>query len=251
MIIIKSKKEIECIRKACNIVSQTFEYIAGIIKPGITTAEIDKEIESFITGKNARPAFKGYRGFPSSACISVNEVVIHGIPDGTILREGDIAGVDIGVEKDGCFGDSAYTYNVGEIDGKADTLLSTTKKALFRAIEVAEEGNRIGDISSIIQETAESAGFNVVKEYVGHGVGLQLHEDPPIPNIGKSGRGPRLKPGMTVAIEPMINSGKSDVKVLDDGWTVVTQDGQLSAHFEHTILITNNKAEVLTSSTLY
>lgn len=251
MIIIKSEREISGIRRASEVLIETFEYAGNIVEPGITTEQLDKEIENFILNKGAKPAFKGYRGFPASSCISVNEVVIHGIPDDVKLKEGDIAGIDIGVEYRGYFSDSAFTFPVGDISEETEDLLFVTKKALFNAIEKSVEGNRIGDVSHSIQETAEKSNYNVVREFVGHGVGKHLHEDPPIPNYGKEGRGPRLKEGMTVAIEPMINAGTGQTRVLDDGWTVVTRDKKLSAHYEHTILIGKQKAEVLTISELY
>ncbi|MCK4420645.1 type I methionyl aminopeptidase [candidate division WOR-3 bacterium] len=251
MIIIKNKKEIECIKRASDILVETFYHINDMITPGVKTRELDEEIEKVIRQKGAIPAFKGYRGFPASSCISINEVVIHGIPDDMKLCSGDIVGIDIGVKYNGCFSDAAYTFGVGEISGEAERLLNTTKKALFASIEEARSGNRIGDISHTIQQTAESAGYNVVREYVGHGVGLQLHEDPAIPNYGRKGVGPRLKKGMVLAIEPMINMGTHRLTVMDDGWTVVTEDKRLSAHYEHTIAITDNGAEILTLSDLY
>ena len=251
MIIIKSKKEIECIRRSGRLLGDTFEYVKDLIVPGLTTQKLDKEIETFITEKGAKPAFKGYGGFPASACISINEVVIHGIPDERILKSGDIVGVDIGVLYNGCFSDSAYTFGVENISKEAERLMRTTQKALYRAIDKARAGNRVGDISHIVEQTAESEGYNVVREFVGHGVGRQLHEEPPVPNFGREGIGPRLKEGMTLAIEPMINIGTYEVRVLDDGWTVVTRDNELSAHYEHTILITDNEAEILTSFSLY
>lgn len=251
MIIIKSEEEIECIRRSGRLLADTFEYVKDLIVPGLTTQKLDKEIETFITEKGAKPAFKGYGGFPASACISINEVVIHGIPDERILKSGDIVGVDIGVLYNGCFSDSAYTFGVGNISKEAERLMRTTQKALYRAIDKARAGNRVGDISHIVEQTAESEGYNVVREFVGHGVGRQLHEEPPIPNFGREGIGPRLKEGMTLAIEPMINIGTYEVSVLDDGWTVVTRDNELSAHYEHTILITDNEAEILTSLSLY
>lgn len=238
-------------RIASEILMGTFLMIDDLIEPGITTGELDNEIESYIRNREARPAFKGYRGFPASSCISINEVVIHGIPDGRKLKEGDIVGIDIGVEKNGCFSDSAYTFPVGEINAEKQKLLDCTEKALNRAIDEMVEGNRIGDISHAIQNTAESNGFNVVRQFVGHGVGKELHEDPPVPNFGQKGRGPRLKKGMTLAIEPMINAGDYKVEVLEDGWTVVTEDGKPSAHYEHTILITEDEPEIMTESALH
>ena len=251
MIIIKSKNEIECIQEASKILVKTFEHINDLIHPGMTTRELDKEIERFIKCLGARPAFKGYKGFPASACISINEVVIHGIPDKRRIQPGDIVSVDIGVEYKGCFSDSAYTFGVGEISKESESLMKSTRLALFNAILKATPGKRVGDISHTIQKTAERAGYNVVREFVGHGVGLKLHEDPPIPNFGKKDVGPRLKNGMILAIEPMINAGTFEVNVLDDGWTVVTEDRNLSAHYEHTILVTDGEALILTNSSLY
>lgn len=251
MIIIKSEREIECIKKSSDLLVKTFEHVKDLISPGITTQELNEEVEDYILSMGASPAFKGYQGYPASACISINEVVIHGIPDETKLKSGDIVGIDIGVEYKGCFSDAAYTFGVDEISKESQKLLKTTRQALFKAIEQARIGNRIGDMSHVIQQTAERAGYSVVREFVGHGVGRKLHEDPPIPNFGRRGVGPRLKKGMTLAIEPMINTGTFKVKVLDDGWTVVTKDRKPSAHYEHTILITDNEASILTNSSLY
>jgi methionyl aminopeptidase len=251
MIIIKSEKEINCIEKASNLLAKTFEYIEGFITSDITTLELDRKIEEYIKEIGGRPAFKGYKGFPASACISINEVVIHGIPDERKLKSGDIVGIDIGIEHSGCFSDAAFTFGVGEVSKEKESLMKTTKKALFNAIEVARVGNRVGDISNIIQKTSNRAGYSVVRDYVGHGVGIKLHEEPPIPNFGKKGVGPRLKKGMTIAIEPMFNLGTFRVDVLKDNWTVVTKDRKPSAHYEHTILITDNNAKILTDSSLY
>lgn len=251
MIIIKSKKEIECIKKASNLLAKTFEYVKGMISPDVTTVELDQEIEEYVRQLGGKPAFKGYKGYPASACISINEVVIHGIPDKRRLKSGDIVGIDVGIEFNGCFSDAAYTFGVGDVAEELKKLMKTTEQALFNAIEVARIGNRIGDISHEIQQTAENAGYSVVREFVGHGVGLKLHEEPPIPNFGKNGVGPRLKKGMTLAIEPMINLGTFQVEVLNDGWTVVTKDRKSSAHYEHTILITDDEAKILTNSLLY
>ena len=251
MIIIKSEKEINCIAHASNLLAKTFEYIQDFITPDITTIEIDREIEEYIKKIGGRPAFKGYKGFPASSCISKNEVVIHGIPDERKLKSGDIVGIDIGIEYNGCFSDAAFTFGVEKVSKEKESLMETTKEALYNAIEVARVGNRVGDISYIIQETSKKAGFSVVRDYVGHGVGVKLHEEPPIPNFGKKGVGPRLKKGMTIAIEPMLNFGTFRVERLKDNWTVVTKDRKPSAHYEHTILITDNKARILTDSSLY
>ncbi len=251
MIIIKSASEIQGIKDSSNILAETFEYIKDIIKEGMITKELDMEIENFIKKNSATPAFKGYRGFPASSCISINEVVIHGIPGNQRIKEGDLVGIDIGVQYHGFFSDAAYTFGIENLTEEANKLIETTKKALYNAIGQMKNNNRVGDISHVVQKTAENAGFNVVRDFVGHGVGKKLHEDPPVPNFGKSGVGPRLKSGMIIAVEPMINAGSYEVKVLDDGWTVITCDGKPSVHFEHTILVTDKQAEVLTKSSLY
>jgi methionyl aminopeptidase len=251
MIIIKSDKEIKGIKESSKILSLTFEYINDIIKEGMKTKELDRKIEEFIKKNNAYPAFKGYRGFPASSCISINEVVIHGIPDERLIEKGDIVGIDVGVKYNGFFSDAAYTFGIGELTEEAEKLLSVTKTALYNAIQEMKKDNRVGDISNAIQKTAEDAGFNVVRDFVGHGVGKNLHEDPAVPNFGEKGVGARLKKGMTIAVEPMINAGSHEVKILGDNWTVITGDGKLSAHFEHTILISEAEPEILTNSSLY
>ena len=251
MIIIKSDKEIKGIKEASKILSITFEYINDTIREGMKTKDLDKRIDEFIIKNNAYPAFKGYRGYPAASCISINEVVIHGIPDEREIKEGDLVGIDVGVKYHGFFSDAAYTFGIGKLKEEAKKLLNVTKTALYNAIPEMKKDNRVGDISNAIQKTAEDAGFNVVRDFVGHGVGKKLHEDPPIPNFGEKGVGPRLKKGMTIAIEPMINAGNYQVKILEDNWTVVTGDGKLSAHFEHTILISETGPEILTNSSLY
>jgi len=251
MIIIKSDKEIKGIKESSKILSLTFEYINDIIREGMKTKALDKEIEEFIKKNKAYPAFKGYRGFPASSCISINEVVIHGIPDDRKIKEGDIVGIDVGVKYHGFFSDAAYTFGIGKLKEEAKKLISVTKTALYNAIQKMKKDNRVGDISNAIQKTAEDAGYNVVRDFVGHGVGKNLHEDPAVPNFGEKGVGLRLKNGMTIAVEPMINAGSHKVKILGDNWTVVTEDGKLSAHFEHTILISETGAEILTNSSLY
>jgi methionyl aminopeptidase len=251
MIIIKSPKEIKGIKEASRILSLTFEHINDIISAGMRTKELDKIIDDFITKNKAYPAFKGYRGFPAASCISVNEVVIHGIPDEKVINEGDIVGVDVGVKYQDFYSDAAYTFGMGKLSKNAENLLRVTKTALYNAIEKTKVNNRVGDISNTVQKTAEDAGFNVVRDFVGHGVGKDIHEDPAIPNFGQKGVGSRLKSGMTIAIEPMINIGSYKVKILRDGWTVVTEDGNLSAHFEHTVLISETGPEILTKSSLY
>ncbi|MEO0293429.1 MAG: type I methionyl aminopeptidase [candidate division WOR-3 bacterium] len=251
MIILKSKKEIEGIKDASKILAETFEFINEIIQEGMETKALDREIEEFIKKKKALPAFKGYRGYPASSCISINEVVIHGIPCERCIKEGDLVSVDVGVKYKEFYSDAAFTFGIGKIDKKAEKLIEIGKMALYKAIEEIKEENRVGDISWAIQETAEKAGFNVVRDFVGHGVGVELHEDPPIPNFGEKGIGPKLKKGMTIAVEPMINAGTSKVRILEDGWTVVTEDGSPSVHFEHTILVTEKGPLILTESSLY
>jgi methionyl aminopeptidase len=246
MIILKSSQEIERIAQACGIVAKTLDAVKVIVKPGITTAEIESFVDAYIRENNAVPAFKGYRGYPASICTSVNNEVIHGIPSDRVLKEGDILSVDLGVYKDGFYGDGAYTFPVGKIHPDAERLLKVTEEALYIGIENAKADNRVSDISYSIQNHVESNGFSVVRAFVGHGIGSELHEEPQIPNFGLPGRGPRLRPGMTLAIEPMVNEGGYEVLILDDGWTVVTMDGKLSAHFEHSILVTLDKPRILT-----
>ncbi len=232
---------------ACRIVAETLQGISERIAPGVTTKELDEFAESYILSKGARPAFKGYRGYPASVCTSVNDQVVHGIPSrGARLRKGDIVSVDIGVYYRGFYGDAALTIPVGEIDAQAKKLLAVTERALETGIEKAASGNRLSDVSCSIQECVEAEGFSVVRNFVGHGIGRQLHEEPQIPNFGRRGEGPRLREGMTLAIEPMVNAGGWEVVILDDGWTAVTKDGSLSAHFEHTVALTKNGCEVLT-----
>ena len=251
MIPIKNEKEIELMRISSRITAETFELVWSLIKPGVSTEKIDREIDRFIRSKGARPAFKGLYGFPASACISVNEEVVHGIPSKKrVLEEGDIVSVDIGVEYRGYYGDSAFTFPVGEVDERKQKLMLRTLEALYRGIEMARAGNRVQDISFAIQQHAESFGYGVVRELVGHGIGKALHEEPQVPNFGQPNRGPKLKAGMTIAIEPMINLGVPGVYTLDDGWTVVTQDGLPSAHYEHTVLIQDGKPEILTKNNL-
>lgn len=246
MIILKSQDEIDRIAEACRIVAKTLEYLKDMIKPGITTRDIERMADDYIRSNTGVSAFKGYRGYPASICASVNDEVIHGIPSGRVLEEGDVLGVDLGVYKDGFYGDAAHTFPVGKIDAKAERLLKVAEESLYIGISNATEGNRISDISSSIQNHAESNGFSVVRAFVGHGIGRNLHEDPQVPNFGIPGRGPRLRQGMTIAIEPMVNEGSHEVVILDDGWTAVTIDGGLSAHFEHTVLITSGEPKILT-----
>jgi len=243
---IKTSRDIERIRKASCIVVKVIKALKKQVRPGVSTEELDVRAGELIESLGALPAFKGYRGFPCNICTSVNEVVVHGIPGRQLLQRGDIIGLDIGVNLDGCFGDAAVTLPVGKIDGKTKKLLKVTKKALYLGIKKARCGNRLSDISHAIGSFVESQGFSVVREFVGHGVGLAMHESPAIPNFGKPNQGPRLEPGMIFAIEPMVNMGRADVEVLKDGWTAVTRDKSLSGHFEHTVLVTEGKPEILT-----
>jgi methionyl aminopeptidase len=247
MVIIKSPREIEQLKRSNAMVAEVFEKLRGMIAPGITTRELDQVAEEFILLKGARPAFKGYRGFPATLCISINDEVVHGIPGQRRLKEGDIVSLDVGVNYIGYFGDAAITLPVGEVDPEAKRLLEVTKKALYIGIEKAKAGNRLFDISYAIQSWVESNGFSVVRDFVGHGIGKELHEEPQIPNFGTPHQGPRLEKGMVFALEPMVNEGTHEVRVLSDGWTVVTADGKRSAHFEHTIAITDDGAEILST----
>ncbi len=247
MIVIKTSNELLKMRKAGAITGGALMAAKAAIRPGMSTLELDKIIKNYIVSHGARPSFLGYNGFPASACISVNDTVIHGIPTSREkLKEGDIVSVDVGAYIDGYHGDSAKTFAVGEISEEAKRLMASTEESLMLAIEIAKPGVRIGDISSAIQKYNEDRGFSVVREFVGHGVGAKLHEDPEVPNFGRAGHGPRLMPGMVIAIEPMINAGKAGVRILGDGWTVKTTDKSLSAHFEHTIAITSQGAMILT-----
>ena len=251
MILIKSKKEIDYIRESCRIVAETLQLLKSNVKPGITTLELDKIAEDYIRSNNAIPAFKGYSqgnapGFPGSVCASVDDEVVHGIPGSRILKEGEIVSVDIGVLKNGFFGDAALTVAVGNISAEKKKLMDVTERSLQLGIEQAIAGNKVHDISNAVQVYVEANGFSIVRDLCGHGVGKFLHEDPSIPNFGRKGTGPKLKNGMTIAIEPMVNAGKYDVITANDGWTILTADGSTSAHFEHTILINNNSPEILT-----
>lgn len=247
MIIIKSPEEIEKIRRACLIVADALEELKEHVRPGVNTLALDEFAEKFIVSRGGRPAFKGYRGYPATLCASVNDQVVHGLPSRTVvLREGDIVSLDLGVILDGYYGDAAITLPVGRVSGSAERLIKTTEEALRLGIEAARPGNRLYDISFAIQSHAESNGYSVVRDFVGHGIGRSLHEDPQVPNFGEPGKGPRLKAGMVLAIEPMINEGASGTVILDDKWTAVTADGRLSAHFEHTIVVTPEGPRVLT-----
>ena len=245
MVIIKSPREIEQLKRSNAMVAEVFEKLRGMIVQGVTTQELDRVAEEYILLKGARPAFKGYRGFPATLCISVNDEVVHGIPGQRRLEEGDIVSLDVGVNYIGYFGDAAITLPVGEVDPEAKRLLEVTERALYIGIEKARAGNRLFDISYAIQSWVESHGFSVVRDFVGHGIGRELHEEPQIPNFGTPHQGPRLEKGMVFALEPMVNEGTHEVRVLSDGWTVVTADGKRSAHFEHTIAITDDGAEIL------
>jgi methionyl aminopeptidase len=248
--LVKSPKEIELVRESCRIVSDVLKHIKAYIAEGITTGEIDRIIEDFILSRGGRPAFKGYkvknRSFPASSCISVNEEVVHGIPGKRKLKKGDIVSVDVGVEKNGYFGDSAYTFPVGEISAKKQRLLKVTEESLYKGIARAVAGNEINDIGAAVQNYVEGSGFSVVKALVGHGIGKNLHEEPAVPNYFVPGRSIRLMEGMLLAIEPMVNYGTDEVYEEKDGWTIVTADNQDSAHFEHTVLVKKGKAEILT-----
>jgi methionyl aminopeptidase len=247
VIIIKSPREIEQLKKSNAIVAEIFQKLKKAIVPGITTKELDQIAEEMILSRGAIPAFKGYRGFPATLCISINEEVVHGIPGQRRLKEGDIVSLDLGAILNGYFGDAAITLPVGELDLVAKRLLEVTEKALYIGIDQVKVGNRLFDISYAIQTWVESHGFSVVKDFVGHGIGKDLHEEPQIPNFGSPNQGPRLEKGMVFALEPMVNEGTYGVRILSDGWTVVTADGKRSAHFEHSIVITDGGAEVLST----
>ncbi|MCD5406128.1 MAG: type I methionyl aminopeptidase [Desulfotomaculum sp.] len=246
MITCKSQRELKYMRDAGKIVALTHQELKKTIKPGITTGELDVMAEDFIIKQGARPAFKGLYGFPATICASVNEEVVHGVPGLRKLEIGDIIGSDLGAEINGYFGDAAHTYKVETVSDEALKLLQVAERALYLGIEQAVDGNRLSDISHAIQTYVENAGFSVVRDYVGHGIGRKLHEEPQIPNFGRGGRGPRLKTGMTLAIEPMVNVGTHEVLTLPNNCTVVTRDKKLSAHFEHTIAITDDAPEILT-----
>lgn len=245
--IYKTREEIELIRESSMLVAKTHGTIAGLIKPGVTTKELDKIAEEFILDNGGKPAFKGYGGFPNTLCMSPNTEVVHGIPSDKPLNDGDIISVDCGVLMNGFYGDSAYTYCVGDVAEETKNLLRVTKESLYKGIDQALVGNRLGDVSFAIQQKAKEHNYGIVRELVGHGVGKDLHEEPQVPNFGSRGRGIQLKEGLVIAIEPMINMGTAKVKFLNDGWSVVTQDGKPSAHFEHTIAIMKSGPEVLSS----
>lgn len=247
MITIKSKSEIEKMRQAGKITGDALRVIEKHIRPGVTTAELDKIAYDFIKKQGATPSFLNYNGFPGSICASPNTWVVHGIPSKNIvLKEGDIISIDMGACKDGYHGDAARTFAVGKISDEAQRLIDVTRQSFFEGIKFATHGAKVGDVSAAIQEYVEKNGYSVVRDLVGHGIGKNLHEDPSVPNFGRSGKGPRLAAGMTIAVEPMVNMGDYDVFVLDDDWTVETEDGSLSAHYENTILITRGECEILT-----
>ncbi|MBF7083488.1 type I methionyl aminopeptidase [Desulfallas sp. Bu1-1] len=246
MIICKSERELSFMREAGRVVAGAFEAVAKAIRPGVTTAELDRIAEEYIVSRGARPAFKGLYGFPATICASVNDQVVHGIPGLKKLENGDIISIDIGAEINGYFGDAAQTFPVGDISPELEKLLDVTREALVRGINMARNGNRLSDISHAVQSYVEQHGFSVVRDYVGHGIGTRMHEEPQVPNFGRPGRGPRLRTGMTLAIEPMVNMGTYEVHTLPDNWTVVTRDGKPSAHFEHTIAITDDEPLILT-----
>lgn len=247
MIVLKTSRELGFMREACRISAGALQLVGKSVEPGISTGELDKIAEQYIRSQGATPNFKGYSGYPATACISINNEVIHGIPSKKrILKAGDIVSVDLGAAIEGYNGDNAATFAVGDISEEAKRLIDATRESLYEGISAARAGGRIGDIGSAIQRYVEERGFSVVREYVGHGIGTKLHEAPEVPNFGTPGKGIRLMPGMTIAIEPMINMGLPGVKTLSDGWTVVTKDGSLSAHFEHTVAITSDGTQILT-----
>ncbi len=246
MIELKTEREIQIIRRNGRIVAETLKLLGKNIRPGMKTKELERLAEHFIKDQGAYPAFKGYRGFPSSVCISINEEVVHGIPGERIIQEGDIVSVDIGVLKDGYYADGACTYPAGEISWEAQELITVTRQALENALAFVREGRYLSDISHAIQSFVEKNGFSVVRDLVGHGIGKRMHEEPQIPNFGPPAQGVMLKKGMVLAIEPMVNMGSYEIETKEDHWTIVTRDGSLSAHFEHTVAVTENGAEVLT-----
>ena len=250
MITLKSPHEIELMRRAGKITAAARAFAGEMVRPGVTTQEIDRAVEDFIRKQGAVPSFLHYNGYPASVCISVNDVVIHGIPDHRVLQEGDIVSVDVGAYIGGFHGDCAATFPCGQVSPEAQDLIDVTRQSFFEGIRYAREGCRLQDISAAIQTYVESHGYSIVREYVGHGIGTQMHEPPEIPNYGHPGRGPRLLRGMTLAIEPMVNAGAAAIRVLPDGWTVKTQDGKWAGHYENTVLITDGEPEILTVPTL-
>lgn len=247
MIYLKTSEEIELLRESNMLVGRTLGELAKVIKPGVTTLELDRIAEEFIRDNGGEPGFLGYGGFPNTLCVSINDQVVHGIPSSYVLESGDIVSIDCGVYMNKYHGDSAYTFPVGDVDAEVLKLLETTKESLYKGIEAAVEGKRIGDVGYAVQQHAESNGFSVVREMVGHGVGKDLHEEPQVPNYGRRGHGVKLKSGMVIAIEPMINLGKRQVVQEEDGWTIVTRDRKPSAHYEHTVAIGKGSADILSS----
>lgn len=246
MISLKSPEEIDKLRTAGRYVAEILATLRESVKPGVTTLELDRMAEELMAKRKVKPAFKGYRGYPKSLCVAINEQVVHGIPSARVLKEGDIVGLDCGVIYDGFFGDSGRTFPVGRVSAQADKLLQVTEESLNRGLGQVRAGNRVQDISWAVQSYAEGLGFSVVRDFVGHGIGRALHEEPQVPNYGEPHTGPRLNPGMALCLEPMVNVGGPDIEILDDGWTAVTKDGSLSAHFEDMIVITETGPEILT-----
>ena len=246
MINIKSSRDLMQMRDACIISARALKLGGEAVQPGVTTGEIDRIIRQYIESMGAKPSFLSYSGYPASACISVNDVVIHGIPGNRIIREGDIVSIDVGAFYNGFHGDNAATFGAGRVSAEAQALMDATRESLYEGIKMATAGNRVGDIGAAVQRYVEMRGYSVVRQFVGHGVGTNLHEDPSVPNFGTPGRGTKLLPGMTLAIEPMVNAGTHEVSILGDGWTTVTNDGHLSAHFEHTIAITPDGPVIMT-----
>ncbi|MEO1022235.1 MAG: type I methionyl aminopeptidase [Bacteroidota bacterium] len=251
MIYLKSENEIEKMRESAQIVSRTLGIVSKHLEPGVETGRLDRIAEEYVASQNARPAFKGYgpkgNEFPGTLCISVNEEVVHGIPGNRVLQDGDVVSIDCGVEKDGFFGDHAYTFVIGEVEDEVFDFVRVTLESLYKGIEQAVHGNRMGDLSNSIQTHCENQGYGIVRALVGHGLGRSLHEDPSVPNYGRKGKGDRLRSGMTLAVEPMVTMGDWKVKTLSDGWTVVTADHSISAHFEHDIVIREGEAEILST----
>ncbi|MBI4970356.1 MAG: type I methionyl aminopeptidase [Candidatus Omnitrophica bacterium] len=247
MVALKSDREIKIMREAADILKDVFIRLKDFVKPGIRTIDIDSKAEKIIRSLKVEPAFLGYYGFPACVCTSVNEQVVHGIPSDRVLKDGDIISLDIGVKHKGYFSDAARTWPVGKISHESEQLIEVTKQSLFEGLTAATQGSRIGDLSNKIQKYVESFGYGVVRDFVGHGIGVALHEDPQVPNFGQPGRGILLEQGLVIAIEPMVNMGRPEVKILDDGWTVVTKDGSLSAHHEETVVISKDGPEVLTN----
>ncbi len=247
MIVLKTGRELQIMREACRISAGALQIAGKAVEPGVTTAELDKLAEDYIRSQGGVPNFKNYEGYPATACISINNEVIHGIPTNKRkLQKGDIVSIDLGAKFEGYHGDNAATFACGDISDEAKRLIDTTRESLYKGIAAAVSGGRIGDIGYAVQSYVEAQGYSVVRQFVGHGIGTHLHEPPEVPNFGNAGRGVRLMPGMTLAIEPMVNAGKSDVRILPDGWTVLTNDGSLSAHFEHTVVITTDGPKIMT-----